>query len=556
MAIVSNGKTTPQSLPSTPQGQPLAAIYARVSTQEQADKGYSLPTQIDACLETAQQHGYRVPESHIFRDDYTGTSLNRPHLAKLRDLVRQRLVHAVIVYDLDRLSRKLAHQLLLTEEFEQAAVVLHIVSMPHGARTPETQLFDHMRGVFAEYERAKIEERTTRGRKGRALAGHVPGGTVPLGYVAQGDTYSIVPDEASLVKRIFALYLDGMSQEAIATLLTMEGTTPPGDRRPGPGRRLAMAVWHQGTVHDILHNTTYMGTLYYGKRQRLPGKKNPERKTRWRAVEPASQIAIRVPAIIDADKFQAVLARAQHNRIHSKRNRQYEYLFISGRLRCGQCGSAMSGHPNPNGGSARYRCTRRAETAVFFPHTTRGIVARKIEPVVWEAIERALNNPDLIATEMERRREDTSTQQSGVDSERQQYTRQLAQCDKDLKRWEVAYLGEAIDLADFKAKKAEIDTHRASVTQELAHVDDRQRHIEQYELETVSLIEYCARVRSGLQHFTMEEKRRALEALGITITWNPHHDPPITVDAKIPVVIGANASQRMDSSKTSPPTGS
>ena len=66
-----------------------------------------------------------MPETHVFVDDYTGTSMNRPQFKQLRDLVQQLLVQAVIVHDLDRLSRKLAHQLLLSEEFEQAGVALH-----------------------------------------------------------------------------------------------------------------------------------------------------------------------------------------------------------------------------------------------------------------------------------------------------------------------------------------------------------------------------------------------------------------------------------------------
>src|SRR5262249_10254513 len=94
------------------------------------------------------------------------------------------------------------------------------------------------------------------------------------------------------------------------------------------------------------------------------------------------------------------------------------------------------------------------------------------------------------------------------------------------KRWEAAYLGEAIDLADFKAKKAEVDARRASAEREIARLDEQQRLIEQTELETASLMEYCARVRSQLQHFTMEEKRRALEALDITATWHPDWPKP------------------------------
>ena len=111
-----------------PATQQIGAVYARVSTTEQADKGYSLPTQIEACLDLAQREGYTVPDTHVFVDDYTGTSLNRPQFTQLRDLVRQQLVPAVFVYDLDRLSRKLAHQLLLTEEFEQAGVALRLVT--------------------------------------------------------------------------------------------------------------------------------------------------------------------------------------------------------------------------------------------------------------------------------------------------------------------------------------------------------------------------------------------------------------------------------------------
>jgi site-specific DNA recombinase len=149
--------------------QACAGIYTRVSTTDQADKRYSLPTQVDACLALAQQKGYTVPESHIFVDDYTGMSLHRPQLTALRNLVQQRLVQAVIVHDLDRLSHKLAHQLLLCEELERAEVALHVVTMPDDAMTPETQLLAHVRGIIAEYERAKILERTARGRLGRAL---------------------------------------------------------------------------------------------------------------------------------------------------------------------------------------------------------------------------------------------------------------------------------------------------------------------------------------------------------------------------------------------------
>ena len=220
----------------------VAAIYARVSTADQADRGYSLPTQIEACQTLARQEGYSVPDTHVFVDDYTGTSLNRPQFTKLRDLVYQRLMHAVIAYDLDRLSRKLAHQLLLSDEFEQAGVALHIVTMPDGAKTPEAQLLANVRGIIAEYERAKILERTARGRTGRAHAGHVPAGPSPLGYIYvrhpdKGAHYEIHPEEMSLVQRIFRLCVrTGVLWKALPPYSPLKASLPQATGAPGASR--------------------------------------------------------------------------------------------------------------------------------------------------------------------------------------------------------------------------------------------------------------------------------------------------------------------------------
>jgi site-specific DNA recombinase len=534
--IVANGNHPTQA---TSDATKIAAIYARVSTTDQADKGYSLPTQLEACQTMAWQEGYTVPDTHVFVDDYTGTSLNRPQFTQLRDLVRQRLVQAVFVHDLDRLSRKLAHQLLLSEEFDQASVALRIVTMPDGAKTPEAQLLNNVRGIIAEYERAKILERTARGRRGRAQAGHVPYGRRTLGYTyvkhaGKGAHYEAHPEEAALVQRIFRLYVEGeRSTEGIAALLTREGIpTPMGTQRAFPA-----GVWHPATIAHLLRNTTYIGTLYDGKKQRVAGKSNPDKKTRWRKVPRAEWVAIAVPPIIDIETFEAAQARLTRQRQQSPRNRKHGYLLVNGRLRCGQCGRAMGGSLNSKG-RAGYRCFRPVFQDTVAPHIRRSVQAAAIEPVVWDAVERALNNPALIAAELERRRDGTSTQQADLDRERQHYTNQLAQCDKDLKRWEAAYLGEAIDLADFKAKKAEVDTRRASAEQELARLDDQQRLIEQAELDTTSLMDYCARVRAQLQHFTLEEKRQALEMLNITVTWHPEW-PTHKIEGSLPPEIFA-----------------
>jgi site-specific DNA recombinase len=231
----------------------IAAVYARVSTEDQA-KGFSLPTQVEACKLLAEQECYTVPEDYILVDEgISGTTLERPGLHKLRELIRTSSIGAIVIHDPDRLSRNLGHQLLLANEADKAQVKLLIVS--HSLEQgPEGWLFFQMRGALGEYERAKLLERAKRGLRGRAKAGYPNGGQVPLGYVSipapHGGHWEIDPEEAAVVQRIFALCLAGLSTRAIATQLTEERVPTRLDRRPNSGGKklLQPGIWTRSTV--------------------------------------------------------------------------------------------------------------------------------------------------------------------------------------------------------------------------------------------------------------------------------------------------------------------
>jgi site-specific DNA recombinase len=474
----------------------------------------------------------------VFQDDYTGTSLNRPALRALRVLVQSRAIQGLIVYDIDRLSRKLAHQLLLTEELEHQGVKLHVVTMPTTGVSPENQLLGNVRGIIAEYERAKILERTARGRRGRAQAGYVNGGKRTLGYTyvkheSKGASYAIDPEEAALVQRIFRLYVqEGKSLYAIAQQLTQDRIPTPGDRGiSGPKRALAPCLWHPASLLAILRNETYTGRMYYGKTERLPGKANPDKKTRWRKRPKEEWTAIPVPPIIDQTTFDAAQAQRVRNAQHSRRNRKREYLLCNARLRCGICGRVMTGQYNPARQYRFYRCNGRSYLA---GHPCKARVnATQVEAQVWAAVERVLSNPALIAEEVERQRHGTSAQHDALERDRQRFAGQLAQCDKELKKWELAYVHDAIDVQDFKAKTAEVLTRRTSIDQELTQIAAQQAQLREMELETTALTAYCRRVRAELTRFDLEDKRLALSALQLTATWYP--DKPLEIQGSIPV---------------------
>jgi len=140
-----------------------AAIYARVSSDRQKED-HTIGSQLAALIQYADEHGYMVPPEWRFQDEgYSGGTLVRPGLEALRDLAAAGQIEAALVYSPDRLSRKYAYQVLLTEELSRGGVAVVFLKAPSGA-TAEDQLLVQFQGMIAEYERAQIAERSRRAR--------------------------------------------------------------------------------------------------------------------------------------------------------------------------------------------------------------------------------------------------------------------------------------------------------------------------------------------------------------------------------------------------------
>jgi len=149
-----------------------AAIYARVSSARQREE-QTIASQTTALMEAARQWGLEVPAEWIFEDEgYSGATLVRPALERLRDLAAQVPVDIVLCYAPDRLARRYAYQALLIDEFARVGTEIRFVKAPR-AETPEDELLIQFQGMIAEYERAQIAERTRRGKTHRARAGVV-----------------------------------------------------------------------------------------------------------------------------------------------------------------------------------------------------------------------------------------------------------------------------------------------------------------------------------------------------------------------------------------------
>jgi site-specific DNA recombinase len=258
-----------------------AVIYARVSTDEQG-RGYSLPTQIEACRKYAIDRGYRVLKE--FTDDYTGDSIDRPGLNDLREFVSSHSIEKVIVYCVDRLARKLVFQLLIDNEFEEIGIRMEYV-LGQYEDTEEGRLYKQIQASVAEYEKGKIQERCKRGKRGKAQSGHVLCGCrPPYGYIVRSEPHKswleIDEKEAKVVRMVFNWYVDGeggsgpLSIQNIALRLTKMHIPTRGDKVRHVAKKKGNGVWTAGMVRHILLNQTYIGVWHYGKTKMVPdGKK-------------------------------------------------------------------------------------------------------------------------------------------------------------------------------------------------------------------------------------------------------------------------------------------
>lgn len=299
-----------------------AAIYARVSSEQQA-KNATIASQLEALRGRLERDGLALePELSFIDEGYSGGSLLRPALERLRDQAAAGALDRLYVLAPDRLARRYAYQVLLVDELRRCGLEIVFLDHPTGS-TPEEELLLQVQGMVAEYERAKILERSRRGKRHAARRGSVSVMTnAPYGYryVARHEgggeaRYEVVPEEAKVVGRIFAWAgLERCPIAEIARRLRSEGI------RTRTGRE----IWSRTTLWGMLRNPAYRGEASFGKpgvspgrRQLRPARGRPEHPRRSRpTADPAADapIPIPVPAIIGEDLFAAVQEQLAENR--------------------------------------------------------------------------------------------------------------------------------------------------------------------------------------------------------------------------------------------------
>ena len=490
-------------------------IYARVSTQCQA-QAQTTEQQLTRLRAYVEQKGWHLADEHVYRDDgYSGATLSRPGLDRLRDRVALAELDVVVITAPDRLARKYLHQVLLIEELEKHGCRVEFVDRPMST-DPNDQLLLQIRGAVAEYERSLISERMRRGKVAKLRTGQL------LPWTRGHYGYSVDPDhprdprgvhvddfEGAIVRQIFAWYLEeGATLYVVAKKLEDAKVTTPRGR----------GYWTTCSVRHILRDPAYMGLTYGNRclsvaaRQRMSPLR-PVGPGISHVVRPHDEwIGVPIPAIVTPEVFETVQEKLAHNQQSAPRNTKHAYL-LSGHLSCGAC--RLTCGARQADGHRYYACrgrTDKHQRDEVGPCRSRYIPAGQLDEVVWGDLCALLLAPEQIAHALERAQGGAWLPQE-LQARQQTLVNALAGIERQQKRLLDAYLGGVLELPEFERKRHDLDERRHVLHGQQRQLDELARQ----RIEAAKVAEaaerFCAQVRAGLVETTFAQKRALVELL-------------------------------------------
>jgi site-specific DNA recombinase len=413
--------------PTTKEGELMTRVclYTRISTDEdnQPTSLYSQKERLEAFV--ASQEGWRVVAHE--QDQASGAKLDRAGLQQALQLARDGRVDLLLVYRVDRLSRKVRQLAQLAEELDKLNVVLRSASEPFDTGSAAGRMMLQMLAVFAEFEHATIIDRVTAGIERRAKQGRWGGGRLPFGYT-RNESKDVIPDErtAPVVKRIFQLYTKGrLGTVLIARKLTDE-------HAPAPARG-----WQPTIVQLVLENEAYLGKVIW-RGNSYPGLHQP---------------------LIDELTFARAqkLLRERGDDLSLRRGNPSDYL-LSGLVRCGSCGQAYVGmSANGNGGRYHYyACIGRNKRG---PKHCKGdrLDRDKLEHAVLVQLTGLYRDGALIQKALKKSAEEQQAHRPAVEQQLETVTEEIRRAERALDRYQDAFEHDSLDPARFAARVSALD---------------------------------------------------------------------------------------------------
>lgn len=466
------------------------ALYARVSSDRQEREG-TIASQIAALEAFAERLGLAT---QLYADDgWSGGSLERPGLARLRAALAAGVHEGVVVHDIDRLSRDQADLYqLVHKEIVGRGLPLWVAKT--GARFEDTAEGDALFAMFAAFakiERRRIGERARRGGKHRAaVEGRKNGGIPSFGFDLEDGRYVLNAGEVDWCRRMADWLVQGITPGLIAQRLTLHEVPTKYDslRIVRTGSRRQPNFWHPDQVRRILTHRLYGGEWVYHA---------------WDGTE----VVVPVPAIFTADELDRHRRIIEQNTARKKRADGPAFI-LRGLIRCGSCGRRyVAGHSS---GQRLYRCGIYNRPRQMRDCWNKGWTARRIETAVWDAVHDFLMDPRTALMAAWAAGEDTDRPELRI----AQLERRLTQLDIEDARVRQGYREGVYEAAHVRVELERSERARRLLAHELDEI--RTRASRQARMEGVE--RRAAQLREHLPHISHEAKGAILAELVPRVT--------------------------------------
>jgi site-specific DNA recombinase len=499
------------------------ALYARVSGDKQVEDD-TIASQLDLLDRRILRDGGTVsPEFRFVDDGYSGETLLRPALERLRDTAAAGAIDRLYVENPDRLARDYAYQMVLVDELRHHGVAIVFLNRDLD-QSPEGRLLLQVQGIIAEYERIKIREKCRRGRLFAARSGQVSAlGKAPYGYryitKLEGGgqaRYVVAFAEAQVVRDMFTWCgIEGCSMAHIRIRLQEKGVVT----------RTGKTTWDRATVRDLLRNPAYMGEAHFNKVHAVPARPRlrprrgapayPRRPTAKQPMPPEDQIPIAVPAIVEPALFQAVQEQLAAHRQHPGQAAAEPRYLLAGLVVCAACGYAYRGRAQGTPKYCYYRCS--GTEASRMPERVRlcsnpAIRVERLDEAVWSDVRTLLLEPERLVQEFERRLsrandpDDAARSSRSLDKLISQVKRRIARL---VEMYADGYLEKdrfQSEMEQSRKRLTELESERAGLEEEESQRAELRKVIGRIE-------EFAEQMRAGLDTSDAKTRRRIICAL-------------------------------------------
>lgn len=458
-------------------------IYVRVSTEEQAQEGYSIRAQ-----EQKLKDYSRIKEWGVYKvymdDGISGKNIeDRPAIQEMIMDIQNGKVNNVLVFKIDRLTRNTADLIYLVNLFNTYDCAFNSLSESIDTQTASGRMFIKIIGIFAEFERENIIERTKIGferkvREGYTLATRTPS----YGYDRKiGEKIQTINEfEASIVREVFDMFVNkNMSCLEIANNL---------NERKIPTKE--NAVWHTRTIKNMLTNCNYVGRVRYATKD----------KNRHFEAEGAHE------PIISKELYEETQNLIQKISVKSYTKRPKEDSYYSGILFCAKCGGKMTSHGNyrkdKNGNidvGRDYRCSNYIKKTCSASNVSHKKVEQAFRDYINNIEDLSIPDEIKIAEQQERQRQNADLLNGLYKQEKA-----LEHKEKEIVKF---YVSGSMELGDYMEIKKTIEKEKVNMMSKIQELETEGIEAEEQNLRKEDIIK---NLRENWDLLTNLEKRQFL----------------------------------------------